>query len=335
MHKHSNGTLTLGLQKQEGFLLAIPANFFSITMGLAGLAGAWRLAANLYGFPAQIANIMYLTAAMVYLLLVGAFVARFVLARQSVIAELEHPVIGPFNSLLPISGMLLALGLQPYAHAATQVLFLMFLSAALLLGGWMTGRWIAEGLDVEMLHSGYFLPTVAVGLIGGDGLARLGFPGLGWMSFGLGIICWLLLGSIILKRLLTRPSLPTVLIPTLAIEVAPVALAGNAYFLLTNGSINLLTYMFAGYAVLMILVQLRLVPVYSKLAFAPGFWAFAFPYTAVTVYVLRWINVEHPSGSILLGSVVLAAVSLLIGGIALRSLIALWQGKFLPTAVVP
>jgi tellurite resistance protein len=335
MHKHSTGTLTLDLEKEGRLLPAIPASFFSITMGLAGLAGAWRLAANLYNFPTQIATILYLTAATVYLLLVGAFAARLVLAWKTIIAELEHPVVGPFNSLLPISGMLLALGLQPYAHPAAQVMFLVFFGAALLLGGWMTGRWIADGLDVDMLHSGYFLPTVAVGLIGGDGLARLGFQALGWMSFGLGIICWLLLGSIILKRLLTRPSLPPSLIPTLAIEVAPVALAGNAYFLLTNGSVNLLTYMFAGYAVLMVLVQASLIPVYSKLAFAPGFWAFTFPYTAVTVYVLRWITIEHSSRAILLGSVVLAAVSVLIGSIAFRSLIALWQGKFLPATVVP
>ncbi len=37
----------------------------------------------------------------------------------------------------------------------------------------------------------------------------------------------------------------------------------------------------------------------------------------------------------MLGYVVLEAITLFIGGIALRSLVALWQGKFLPTPAVP
>jgi len=47
---------------------------------------------------------------------------------------------------------------------------------------------------------------------------------------------------------------------------------------------------------------------------------------------MRWITLEHPTGGILLGSVLLAAITFLIGGIALRSLIALRQGTFLPAS---
>jgi hypothetical protein len=34
-----------------GSALAVPPTFFSITMGLAGLATAWRVAAELWGSP--------------------------------------------------------------------------------------------------------------------------------------------------------------------------------------------------------------------------------------------------------------------------------------------
>jgi hypothetical protein len=47
---------------------------------------------------------------------------------------------------------------------------------------------------------------------------------------------------------------------------------------------------------------------------------------------MRWITLEHLTGGILLGSVLLAAITFLIGGIALRSLIALRQGTFLPAS---
>ena len=202
-------------------LLAIPPNFFAITMGLAGLAGVWRLAGDLYHLPASIGDALYVVTAGVFLLLIVAFAMKLVLTPKAVMAELTHPVLGPFYSLLPMSGMLLALGLEPYAYRVALVLFLVFFIATALLGGWMTGQWIVAKLDADTFHPGYFLPTVAGALVGAEGAGHFGLIGLGWMSFGIGMICWVVLGSIILNRLFFRPDLPPGLVPTLAIEMAP------------------------------------------------------------------------------------------------------------------
>jgi len=154
------------------------------------------------------------------------------------------------------------------------------------------------------------------------------------MSLGIGMITWLMLGPIILNRLYFRPGLPAALIPTLAIVIVPSVIAGNAYFVLTGGRIDLLAYVLAGYTVLMALVQLRLAPLYFKLTFSPGFWAFTFSYAATAAYALRWIHLAQFAGAAILGYVVLAAITLFVGGIALRSLVALRQGKFLHAATV-
>ena len=42
------------------------------------------------------------------------------------------------------------------------------------------------------------------------------------------------------------------------------------------------------------------------------------------------MQVEHPGGATLIGSAVLGAITLCIGGIALQSLVALQKGRFLP-----
>ena len=296
-------------------------------MGLAGLASVWQLAARFYGLPAPFSATLYIITTVVYMLLVVAFGGKLLLSWKTVLADLNHPVLGPFGVLCPIVGMLLALGLEPYAHRLALGMFLVFLGASLLLGGWMLGRWLAVRRDFDTLHSGYYLPTVASGLIGSEGLARFGFVAAGWMCFGIGMICWLLLGSIIFNRLFTRPSLPQGLVPTIAIEIAPPALAGNAYFTLTGSRIDLLTYMFAGYALLMLLVQLCLVPRYRKLPFVVGFWSFTFPFAAATAYAIRWVHLEHPAGNMVLSLALLAAITVLIGSIALRSLVAPVRGK--------
>ncbi len=310
-------------------LLAIPPNFFAITMGLVGLAGVWRLAGVLYHLPAVIGNALYMIAAVVYLFLLITFAMKLVLTPKAVVAELMHPVLGPFYSLLPISGMLLAVGLEPYAYRIALVLFVVFFITTILLGGWLTGQWIVTKLDADTFHPGYFLPTVAGALVGADGAGHFGLIGLGWMSFGIGMICWVVLGSIILNRLFFRPRLPAGLVPTLAIEMAPPVVAGSAYFILTGGRIDLIAYVLAGYAVLMVLVQVRLAPLYWKTPFAPSFWAFTFSYAAVASDTMHWMEFEHTIGGLFLGCVLLAAITLLIGGIAFRSLVALRRGTFL------
>jgi len=300
--------------------LALPPNVFSITMGLAGLAGVWQLASKFFHIPLHMSASLYLATTLVYLVLGGAFVGKMLCARQRARTDLTHPVLGPFNSLFPISGMLLALGLEPYVHHAALVLFLALLMIATLLGVWMVGYWLTTRPAFDQLHSGYYLPTVAVGLIGADGLARFGFVGLAWAFFVAGMLSWLITGPIILTRLATRPALPQKLIPTLAIEVAPAALAGSAYFSLTGGRIDVMSALFAGYALLAFLVQLCLVPTYRKLPFAVTFWSFTFPFAAFTAYMLRWLHFGHLINQMPLAYVLLAAITLLIGGIALRSL---------------
>jgi tellurite resistance protein TehA-like permease len=44
---------------------------------------------------------------------------------------------------------------------------------------------------------------------------------------------------------------------------------------------SMIAFVLGGYAVLMVLAQLRLSLVYSRLSFSPGFWAFTFSYSAV------------------------------------------------------
>jgi tellurite resistance protein len=316
-------------------LLAIPPTFYSIPFGLVGLARGWRLASNFYGLSAWIGNALFLFAMVVFLLFLAVLVIKLLLAPKMVLVDLTDSAIGPFFSLLPITGMLLAVGLEPYALGGARVLFLVFFVATVLLGGWYTGQWIIAVLDADKFGPGYFLPTVAGGLLGADSAASFGLTGLGWISFGLGIIAWLMLGPIILNRLYLRPGFPATLVPTLAIVIVPSVIAGNAYFVLTGGRIDLLAYVLAGYTVLMTLVQLRLLTLYLKLTFSPGLWAFTFSYAATASYALRWIHLQHFAGATLLGYVVLAAITLFIGGILLRSLVAIWQGTFLPAPATP
>lgn len=196
------------------------------------------------------------------------------------------------------------------------------------MAGWLTGQWIAADLDQDHCHPGYFLPTVAGGFVASAAAAQSGFHAVAIACFGIGLVCWVMLGSVMLGRLFFRRRLPAALMPTLAIELAPPAAGGIGYLALSGPPVG--TYLFGGYTVLMALVQVRLFPLYRALRFGPGFWAFTFAYSAAASYALDWLNFKHPAGQRAYGVIVLALITGFIGVIAVRSLILLARGQFLP-----
>jgi tellurite resistance protein len=262
----------------------------------------------------------------VWLVLVVLHAAR---GPRSALADLRDPVLAPFIPVAAIVGMLLGWALSDYCFAAGRVLVIAFLVITVVIGGWMTGQWIVGDLDEDKLHPGYFLPTVAGCLVGAFCAAEVHLHAIAEASFGIGIICWVLLGSLVLNRLFFRPTLPAALLPTLAIELAPPAVAGEAYFALGGQASSPVACVLGGYAVLMALVQLRLLPVYAKLSFSPAFWAFTFAYASAAADGLDWISHKKPPGAAVYAVIILAAITLFIAVIAIRTVNLLIRGRLL------
>jgi tellurite resistance protein len=301
----------------------IPPNYFASAFGLAGLTEVWAIAADQHRVPHGVTTGLSLLAALVWLGVLIAYLAHLLVVDRGVLKQdLLNPVTGPFLSLALITPMLLAvLGVFPHAATAGKAVFDVFLVLTVLLGGWFTGQWIIAGPELDQIHPGYFLPTVAGGLIASDGAAIIGQHRLAEVMFGYGMICWLVLGSVILTRLLTRPLPPKPLIPTLAIEIAPASVASLAWLDAHPGGIDAVASGLAGYGVLMILVQVRLLPVYVRLPYMPSTWSFAFAWSAVAAAGLRWLGALHPTGYAAWQWVVIVAITVLVGAIAIRSVI--------------
>ncbi|HEV7750612.1 MAG TPA: hypothetical protein VGO71_03675 [Baekduia sp.] len=313
-------------------LAALPSNFFAIPFGLGGLAVSWRAAEPILALPHGVADGLFLLASVAWGVLVFGLVARLLDSPSTVGAELRDPVLSPFTALPGLVLLVLAAGLLPHAAGPAKVTALIAVAIVIALGGWLTGQWIAGELDTARLHPAYFLPTVAGGFLGANVAALAGHRTIAWLCFGIGTISWMQIGSTILNRLFLGPPLAAALVPTLAIEVAPPAVAGNAYFALHHGPDDVVTYALAGFCVLMVLVQVRLLPLYRAAPFAATFWSFTFSYTAVATYALNWIGHGHPGHERLLAWVTLVAITALVAAIAACSLRAVAAGRFFPVA---
>ena len=88
----------------------------------------------------------------------------------------RDPVLSPFTSLAVITPMIPGAALAQANLTAGRVVVIVFAAATIALGGFLTGQWIVGDLDQGKAHPGYFLPTVAGGLVASYAAADVQLP---------------------------------------------------------------------------------------------------------------------------------------------------------------
>ena len=143
----------------------VPPNTFGIPFGIAGLAQCWGNAARQDLVPQALPNILLILAAAVWAAIVAGYL-RSVLVHRTLVADLTDPATAPFMSLAVIAPLLLtALGLAHRTPDLATVLIDILIAVVVLHGGWFTGQLFYGDYPFAKLHPGYFLPTVAGGLV--------------------------------------------------------------------------------------------------------------------------------------------------------------------------
>jgi tellurite resistance protein len=310
----------------------IPPNFFGIAFGLAGLAEVWVLASSTLGVSDLIGRVLLLVAASAWMTLLVIYFSK---GWRGVRDDWRNPIFSPFLALVVIVPTLLAGELCNAELGPGRVLVIVFSSMAVAVGGWSTGQWVINDLYDECMHPGYLLPTATGGFVGSIAASQAHLHLLAEAWFGVGMISWLLIASIVLNRLFIRPRLPPALTPTLALEAGPPLVAGVAYHLLHRGSVDAFAAALGGYAILMVVLQLRLTSIYRRLSFSPGFWSFTFPTAAVGLDGLVWLRATQPAGYTVYAAILIGLVTLVIAAVAARSVVALSRHQFFPSPPHP
>src|SRR5690349_4576522 len=88
-------------------LSRVPASWFGIVLGLAGLGSAWRAAHRVWELPAVWGELLIAMAAAVWAVLVVGYGVKWIVARSEAVAEAEHPVQCCFVGLIGVSTSLI------------------------------------------------------------------------------------------------------------------------------------------------------------------------------------------------------------------------------------
>jgi tellurite resistance protein len=171
------------------------------------------------------------------------------------------------------------------------------------------------------------MPSVAGGFVASLSAAEVGLRDLAIACFAIGIFFWVVMFVVVFVRMIIRTPLPGPLVPTLAILAAPPALAGRAWFDIAGHNVNGIQLGIGALAILAVLIQLGLIPLYRGLTFSLGFWSFTFPLAAMGRYGIAWLAVTHPDGWQLWSFLILAIVSVVVLWVAALSVRLLVQGR--------
>jgi tellurite resistance protein len=313
----------------------VPASFFGMVLGVAGLGGAWRVAHRVWALPAWVGEALMLLATVVWLILLTLYVAKWIAARPQAITELGHPVQCCFVGLIGVTTMLIAVAALPYSRATAMVLFVLGSVYTIAFAVWRTGGLWEGGRDTAQTTAVLYLPTVAGSFVTAAVAAALGYAGWGALAFGAGMFSWLAIESVLIHRLYTAEALPLAVRPTIGIELAPPTVGALAFLNLTDGPPGLFVQAMLGYGLLQALVLIRLLPWIRVQPFSAGYWGFTFGVTALAAAPLRLIERGDTGPLATLAPYLFIGANLIVLTMVVLTLLLLVHGKLFPAPPPP
>lgn len=295
---------------RPGFTLAyLPLPLLAVPMGLGGLGLAWRQFALGAPWAWIVAEALMALTVIAWIKIVLLHALRALRHPFMAREDWRHPFRGSFAGTIAIGLMLVAAAFIPFAPALACGLLLAGVALQWGIGLALLARVLRGEGSPEMLAPPLLIPLVG-NIVATVFAPGLGMPQLGWMLLGIGGTLWLVLQPLMLGRLFEAAP-PPLLRPALFILLAPPAVGALAIeALVGQGPLMWALYGFAAFTLALLVLTLRHMTVAG---FNPGWWAFTFPLAAFTTATLR----IAPGWA---GTVALAVCTIVIGGIALRTL---------------
>ncbi len=268
----------------------VPLSFFGIAVGLLAFANTWRVGVRLWQLPGDVAQALTLAGLATWAVLLVLVARQWFTHRADAVAELRHPVQSSFAALVPVSSLLAAMALIPFARALALGVVAVAMAAQLALGLALNGRLWMGGKPPELVTPAAYLPSVAQSFVAAAASAAFGWHQLGLLFFGVGLLAWLALESLILQRAAVGAALPVAMRPLLGIQLAPAVVGGGSWLSLTGGMPDVFAWLLLGYGLYQALLLLRLLPWIREQAFVSGYWAFSFGTAALPALAMRMVE---------------------------------------------
>ncbi|CAM5197410.1 Tellurite resistance protein TehA [Oligella ureolytica] len=317
--------------QSSSWLAYFPVALFASIMGLAGLSIAWLKAGHVLGAPMVVADILRYLATVVWLLILGVYLAKLVRFPKAVLEERQHPVKLNFFAAISIGLILLAITWSQATPELGRWMWTFGAIGHLLITLMTVSIWLFRSqFKIPQITAAWFIPAVGNILVPISGM-QYAPADISWFFFSVGLSFWVVLMTLVLYRLFFYDPLPIKLQPTLFIFIAPPAVGFLAYLSLNGGSLDAfarILYFIALFFTLFLAVHIRH---FLRIPFFLTAWAYSFPLAAITIASLEMGALSVQSFYSVLGTVLLLITTVVITVVFVKTILAISRGKvFLP-----
>lgn len=220
---------------------------------------------------------------MVYTLVFIGYALKLVNYPTAVIQEFKHPIHLSFFPAASIGLILLSIATLSYSQDTAFYMWALGSGVQLLFTLVILSNWMHhEQFQIGHSNPAWFIPIVGNILVPITGV-ELGFIEVSWFFYSIGLMMWLPMLAVLLNRFFFHPMIPSKLVPTLFILIAPPALGFISWLKLHGGNIDdvaRILYYFALFTTLLMVAQIKY---FAKVQFALPWWAYSFPVAAITI----------------------------------------------------
>jgi tellurite resistance protein len=310
----------------------LPVGFFGIAVGTLALSNAWRVGVRLWHLDMALAHAMTAASLAVWLLLLVAYGMKWIRQPEAALKELNDPHQSYFVALVPVSSLLAASALIPFARPLAVAIFAVAVAFQLGWGVVAHGRFWQGTEKPASKTPAMYLSAIAPNLVSATTAAALGWPHLGMLFFGAGVVYWLLIEALILGGVANNRALDKALRPAIGIQLAPPVVAGVAWLSFYSGGSDVVAYLLLGYGLYQVLLLLRLLPWILEQPFSPSYWAFSFGVAALPTMVMRMAGQGESGFIVWLAPALFIVSNGVIALLVVKTVGLLLQGRLLPAA---
>jgi len=295
---------------------------------VAGLSLGWIRATAVLGAPQWIGQVLFWAAVVIDAVVLVAYGAKIVIHRASARSELHHPVRLAFVPTITIALLLLATAGQEIAEPLARVLWWVGAGGQLVLSLYVLGSWIARStFATAHVNPAWFIPVVGLVVVPLAGV-RFAPLELSMFFFSTGLLLWLALLPMVLSRLFIHEQpVPNQLLPTLAVLIAPPAIAFLSWTRMHGGHVDVFAQMQFSVAVFFTLLFVTQAGRLHRIPFFLSWWAYSFPLAALSVATTAMAGVVDGVWFSGVAWAVLAAVSALVLLLLVRTSSAMLGGR--------
>lgn len=322
-------TAAAPMQRQKSSVKHLPVNLFGAVMGLSGLSLAWRGAHKVFGADLFIAEAIGIIAIVTFLALAVGYLAKWWLHPAAVKAEFTHPIAGNFFGTVTIAILLLSSIIGTYSAEFGQVVWTIGTVLTIGLTFIIANRLFKGKEDPAHAAPAWLIPGVAtldIAVAGGT-MPMAWAHEVNMFSIAVGTMVALVFFTMIFSRVVHHEPLPTGMVPSLIIMIAPFEVGFLAYVNVTQHVDMFAAMLF--YFGLFLFIALSFKVFRRSIPFAASWWAISFPMAALSNAALKYAAYADTWVLNFIAGLILFALSVAILVLFVRTLYRLFTHRLL------